>query len=435
VSYNSLRRRGGSNQPADAHARRVPADLHEGSAVDFLRRHERESAGAARGPKAEKAALVAVLFKRASDSRNLKVALDHVAHGGGAAGPDGICPSELCPAARWTLARGLSRLIRSHAYAPGPERLVKIPKAVGRGHRTLRVQNVPDQAVQRAIVQVLQPFVDPTFLPTSLGSRPRKGREHALAKAEALAVANGFWVWDVEDVANAFDQVPLNRLLDVVRVHAPDDDFVSLVDVVIRNDAERGLRQGGALSPLLLNVYLDRVLDRPWGRAHPGLPLVRVVDDLLVLAADGDHVEKARESLTATLRSAGMPLKPSKGAIRDLRAGHRVEWLGYDLRKTAAGLEARLTERSWERLDEALAALHEGPDGPIRAVETIDGWVDQAGPCYAVGDVREVYARIGRMARAHAFEEIPGRYEIRDRWKRAYERWGRLRAGETGRLL
>jgi hypothetical protein len=129
-----------------------------------------------------------------------------------------------------------------------------------------------------------------------------------------------------------------------------------------------------------------------------------------------------------------MPLKPSKGAIRDLRAGDSVEWLGYDLRKTATGLEARPAERSWERLDEALAAVHEGPDAPIRAVETIDGWVDQAGPCYAAGDVREVYARIGRTARAHAYEEIPGRYEIRDRWKRAYERWGKLRAKEAVRL-
>jgi hypothetical protein len=280
--------------------------------VDFLRRHECESANAARGPKGEKAALVAALFKRAADPRNLKVALDHVAHGGGATGPDGIDPSELCPASRWTLARGLSGMIRSHADAPGPERLVKIPKASGRGHRTIRVQNVPDRTVQRAIVQVLQPFVDPIFLPTSLGSRPRKGREHALAKAEALAVANGSWVWDVEDVADAFDRVPLNRLLDVLRNHTPDDDLMSLVDTVIR-------------------------------------------DDLLVLAGDVGSAEQARASLTAMLRSAGMPLKPSKGAICDLRAGNRIEWLGYDLCKTATGLEARLIEQSWERLDEGLS--------------------------------------------------------------------------------
>jgi hypothetical protein len=97
VSYSSLRRRGGSNEPADAHARRVPAGLHEGSAADFLRRHGRESAGAARGPRGEKAALVAVLFRRAADPRNLKLAFDHIARGGGAAGPDGIFPSDLAP--------------------------------------------------------------------------------------------------------------------------------------------------------------------------------------------------------------------------------------------------------------------------------------------------------------------------------------------------
>jgi hypothetical protein len=277
--YASLGRRGGQNPPDDGRDRQRLADLHTGSARDFLLRHDREAAKAARSGKRARVDFAQRLFRRAANTRNLKLALDQLAsEGGGAPGPDGVSPSDLGPAERWELARALEDSIRRATYRPGPGRIVTIPKGTGRGHRTLVLQDLPDRAVQRAILQVFQPFVDPRFLETSFGSRPGLGREHALAKAEAMAEVEGRWTWVAEDIQNAFDQVPLIRLLDVVRTHAPADDFLSLVDVVIRNHTNKGLRQGGAITPptMLRTTLLEAPFKR--GRTDPihdaHLPLV-----------------------------------------------------------------------------------------------------------------------------------------------------------------
>jgi Reverse transcriptase (RNA-dependent DNA polymerase) len=274
---------------------------------------------------------------------------------------------------------------------------------------------------------VLQPFVDPCFLDTSFGSRPGLGREHALAKAATLAEVEGRWTWVAEDIQDAFDQVPLNRLLDVVRTHAPAADFMSLVGVVIRNDKNKGLRQGGALSPFLSNVYLDRCLDRPWRKQNPGMPLLRVVDDLLVLTRDEGESVAAQMSLRSMLVAAGMQANASKDVLRDLAAGHSIDWLGYTIRKGGQGVEPRLSERSWERLAMALSVLHAGPNAPIHALESIEGWLDQAGPCYVQNESSRVCERIAVMARPHAFEELPDYLEVRVRWITAFRRWERLR--------
>src|SRR5262245_47361368 len=140
--YDSVRRRGGVERPADAHARRVPAESHRGTARDYLSRHGRESATAARGTRRQRDAFAAGLLRRATDPRSLFLALDHLARSGGAApGPDGLRPDDLSPAERWDLARALPGAIRSGTYRPGPHRLVKIPKGGDRGYRALQIPN------------------------------------------------------------------------------------------------------------------------------------------------------------------------------------------------------------------------------------------------------------------------------------------------------
>ncbi len=287
--YNSPRRRGGSNRLADAHTRQVPAETHKGSYREFLRRHERESAIAVRGDRKAQAAFAACLSRRTADSRNLKHAIDYLAsEAGSAPGPNGLTFDELDEDERWALARALGECISAGTYRSGPERIVEIPKASGHGTRTLRLQNIEDRVVQRAIVQVIQPFFDPTFARTSYGYRPGMGREDALAMAEHLALGEGRWIWILDDIRDAFEQVPQKRLLDILRHRAIPAELMELIRVGIENGKGRGLRQGGSLSPLLLNVYLDHFLDRPWAKQMPGCPLIRYADDLLVLVSDVD---------------------------------------------------------------------------------------------------------------------------------------------------
>jgi hypothetical protein len=324
--YNSLGRRGGSNRPADARARRVPADSHEGSARDFLRRHELESADAARKTGRERAQLARRLFLRATDPRTFWSAIDDLAaDGGDAPCPDGLTLDELDEQERWGLARALGAAIRAGRYRPGPHREVQISKGPGRGMRTLQIANIQDRVVGRAIVRVIQPLLDPGFAPTSYGYRPRRGRENALAHAAAIAEGDGLWAWILDDVKDAFDNVPVGRLMDVVRQRLIADDIVELARVVIDGGATRGIPQGCSLSPLFLNVYLDHVLDRPWAKRRPATPLIRVADDLLVLARDGDEAQLAHQDLTARLQAAGMAFE---GCLRVGRPGPPPGGLG-----------------------------------------------------------------------------------------------------------
>lgn len=428
--YNSPGRRGGSTRPAGARARRVSADLHEGSRRDFLRRHERESADAARHTGRERTEFARCLFGRAADPRNFRCAIDHLARdGGAAAGPGGLTLDELDGSARWGLARALGSLIRSGRYRPGPHREVRIPKGPGRGFRTLRIRDVEDRVIERAIVQVVQPFLDPRFAPTSYGYRPGRGREHALAHAEAIAERNSSWCWAPDDVKDAFDHVPKGRLIDVVRASLAADDIVELIRIVVADgDATRGIPQGSSLSPLLLNAYLDRVLDRPWARYEPATPLIRVADDVLILARDGDTARAAHERLAARLRSAGMGLKAGSGsAVRDLLLGETADWLGFRLRKGPGGLEARPTDRCWAQLDEALEGAHTKPDAPARAREIVAGWAEQLGPCRPHLDLAGLFAGIAAVAGRYAFEEAPDRRSLEEVLLRGYRRWRSLR--------
>jgi hypothetical protein len=426
--YNSPRRRGGSNQLADVRARRVPADDHRGSYGMFLRRHRRESATAAHGTRKAQAKFAECLFRRAADSRNLRCAIDELAsEAGPAPGPNGLTFEQLGQQGRWEMARVLGKSISKGTYRPGPDRQVRIPKSSGKGTRTIRVQNIEDRVVQRAIVQVLQPFLDPRFRPTSFGYRPGLKREHALAMAGRIAARDGAWTWVLNDIKDAFDQVPHDRLLQILGHHQVPADLVELVRIVIAGSARRGLRQGGSLSPLLLNVYLDHTLDHPWRKRRPGESLIRYADDLLIPTRDAVQASDADSHLRSLLLPAGMPLKNHpQSAVQDLETGRPIDWIGYSIQKRPDGLVILPSERSWRSLTQHLESTHTKPDAPIRAIETIEGWIAQHGPCRRQLGLEDFHARIKILANELAFEEIPSLERIERLLDKACTTWDDL---------
>lgn len=423
--YNSLGRRGGSNRPADTRDRLGSTGRRDRQARDFLRRHECESAEAALQTGRERTEFARVLFERAADPRNLRCAIDHLAsEGGGAPGPDGQTIDDLDHHERWELARALGASVRSGRYQPGPSRAVTIPKGPGRGTRTLQIRNIQDRVVDRAILQVVQPFLDPGFSAGSFGGRPGRGREDALALAGAIAEQTGRWCLVLDDVKDAFDNVPRERLIDVVRKRLGTEAMVDLVGVVVGGRDGRGIPQGSSLSPFLLNLYLDHVLDRPWARKRPTNPLIRVVDDLLVQAADGHEAEEAHREIRAQIRAAGMATKAGPElAVRDLQQGATGDWLGYRLRQGPSGLEALPTERSWFQLEETLRMAHTRPNGPVRARESVAGWAEQLGPSRPYLDRDEFCERVNAVVCRHAFDEFPVRLLVEERLLRGYRQW------------
>jgi RNA-directed DNA polymerase len=427
MSFDPCRRRG--NGVAGACARQGPADPHRGTRRDFLRRHEAEAVAAARGTATAKKAFAAKLLPRAADSRNLRTAWGYLAaEGGQAPGPDGLRFDELEDHEVWRLVRSISKAILDDTYRPGPDRKVPIPKAGGTGTRVLSIPSVIDRLVQRAVVQVLQPYLDRFLGEGCLGFRPGLGTNEALALAEQLAVEAGRWAMLAEDLKNAFDNVPQRRLLDVLRTLIPDKAMMRLLGRLVETDGGTGIRQGGPLSPLLLNVYLNHFLDRKWDRLFAGVPLLRWADDVLILCRNRQEALQAYQGLEQLLLPAGMRLKgTTEQAVHDLKGGAEVIWLGYRLRKAQGGLEVSLTERSWKRLSERLELCHEKDCSSLRAVETILGWVSQMGPCLPTTNVDGAYARVVSLARGLGFDELPPIEGVRRSWHQAYKRWERCR--------
>jgi retron-type reverse transcriptase len=425
--YRPCRR--GDPGVAGARARQIPSDAHRGSYRDFLRRHELEAADAARSDRTTKQHFVEKLLLRTADTRNLRLAWDWIAHNGGQApGADGLRFDDLDDTDVWPFLRKLGKSIRTARYRTTPDRKKRIPKTSGNGYRTLTIPSIVDRLVQRAIVQTMQPYLDAFLDDNCLGYRPGSDTIKALARAEQLAVTGNRWVWLTEDLRNAFDNVPQWRLLDIVRLHIPNKRMLHLVEHVVLTKTKRGLRQGGNLSPLLLNVYLDHFLDKKWLRLHPDAPLLRWADDLLILDRNPEEARQAYQDLQRLLAPAGMTLKGTpEQAIQSLQVSAHADWLGYRITRGNNGLVVSTTEAAWENLAEKLEQDQEKDCSPLRANQTIMGWISQLGPCFESIDLTQTYARIVTLAQSMAFDEVPTMEQIRRQWRSASMRWQQAR--------
>ena len=372
------------------------------------------------------------LLKWATDTRMLRHAWNELAaNGGEAPGPNGRRYSDLESEDVWTLLRSISKSARLGMYAPAPPKRVAIPKNIFRpelGTRELCLINIEDRALQRAIATLLQPLVDPRLSDLVFGSRQR-GRLHALAKLEQLAIVNGRWVWVIEDIRNAFDSVPRGQLKDVLARLVPSGELIELIIKLVDNGQRHGVQQGGPLASMMLTVYLRIMLTRPWARQQPMVPQFRYVDDTATVCRTKQEATESWNMQRQVLQSAGMQLKGCTAAssTKDLRKGEPAIWLGFKLWKVGDSLKVGIADKSWERLDGKLLLAHDEPNAPLVAAATIKGWLDQMGPCYASEDRPAVLDRIQEAASKLGYDELPTRDALRMRWSRAHERWCELR--------
>ncbi|MFO0822842.1 MAG: reverse transcriptase domain-containing protein [Gemmataceae bacterium] len=372
-------------------------------------------------------------LKLIADPRALRVAWDYLASKGGQApGPNEHRYTDYTETEIWSLLRAIGKAIRNDTYRAGPDRKVSISKGAGRGDRILSLPNIEDRVVQRATVEILQPILDPLFDDRSFGFRRGKGHLRALALAEDIAVREGRWVWVTQDLKNAFDRVPITRLLHRVRHLLPADNLSQLIDRLVGNGSQLGIRQGGPLSPLLLNVYLNAALDRNWRKLHPAIPLIRVADDILLLCKSRTEAHGAFADLERLTTSAGMPLKFTLAESVARLTTAPATWLGFQIGCGWTQLKIQptpdLETNAWFKLKEKLTLAHEEPDAPVRAEAIIKGWVSQMGPCFPFIDIEAACLQIREIAADLAFDEIPGPDELREWWQHAYSRWGLLRS-------
>lgn len=411
------------------------SDVSQLSASEFVRRHRQECASAVAEGQAAIRRSADDLLSRIVDFRNFRYAWRVLQKSRGwAPGPDGMTYSDYSRSDQFALFSDLAREIHAGGYLPGPERIVQIPKTSGKGDRTLRLQNIRDRVVQRAILQILQPLLDPTFLDCSLGFRPGRGVLDALAIAEAVAVADDRWYWISDDIKDAFDEVPLQRLYQILEATLRSESLVSLIQCVVQGtgSAERshGIPQGGPLSPLLLNFYLNHFFDRPWQREHPTLPFVRYADDLLALCRSPEEAENAYQNLSGMVQRAGFSLKGNRDdSIQRVDGESSASWLGMKIYWADGRLSCHLAKSRWKQLADRLDQANDKANSPIVANDIVNGFIAQTGPTFTNdADLQRKFCRRLRKIGSDAgFDELPSPPEIIERWQAAAETWDLVR--------
>jgi RNA-directed DNA polymerase len=264
---------------------------------------------------------------------NLKASWAKVKRNDGSAGVDNLSLSRFERHLEQELTR-LSQRLQAGSYRPHAVKRVYIPKSGG-GQRPLGIPVISDRVVQGALRQVIEPIFEKTFSPCSYGFRPGRGCKDALREVDRLLKAKYCHVVDI-DIQGYFDSIPHGPLMEQVKSRISDGRILTLIDQFLRQpvaDKEQqtrpdcGTPQGGLISPLLANIYLNP-LDHLV--TQQGYQMVRYADDMVVLCQDAETAHRALEAIRDWMRQAGLTLHPEKTRVVDMRQEEAwFDFLGY----------------------------------------------------------------------------------------------------------
>jgi RNA-directed DNA polymerase len=272
------------------------------------------------------------LIDKVHPERTLLAAFSQVAANKGAPGVDHVTVTMFDERLEENL-RTLSEDLRTDHYRPQQIRRHYIPKPGSKEMRPLGIPTIRDRVVQTALLNVLEPIFERDFAEHSYGFRPRRGCKDALRRVDELLKKGYTYIVDA-DLKSYFDTIPHDRLLALVAQKVSDGRVLSLIEGFLKQGILDGLRewtpeegspQGGSISPLLSNIYLDP-LDHLM--AQQGFEMVRYADDFVILCRSPEEAARALAAVQEWTAEADLTLHPEKTKIVDAKETS-FDFLGY----------------------------------------------------------------------------------------------------------
>jgi RNA-directed DNA polymerase len=328
-----------------------------------------------------------------------------------------------------------------HTYRPMRNRRKEIPKDGGKRVRVLGIPSIRDRVVQGALKLILEPIFEADFQPGSYGYRPKRTAHEAVNRVAEAIVSRKTRVIDI-DLRSYFDNVRHHLLLEKVARRIADGDVMSLLKMMLKASGKKGVPQGGIISPLLSNLYLnevDRMLERAKEVTRQGrdtyIEYARFADDLVILVNGHPRhawlLKAVDKRLREELAKLQVEVNEEKSRVVNLAKGESFGFLGFDYRRVLSlrgvwrpHYTPQLKKRTalLRKLKEVFRRFHSQPVSRMvpHVNAILRGWVN--------------YFAVGHSSRCFSFvrnwvEKKVRRHMMRARkrggfgWKRWSSRW------------
>ena len=330
--------------------------------------------------------------------------------------------------------------LTSRKYQPQRVRKQEIPKDGGKA-RVLSIPTIWDRVVQGALKLILEPIFEADFQKGSYGYRPKRTAHQAVHRVAQAIVENKTRVVDV-DLKCYFDNVRHDILFEKVAARVQDREILHLLKLIVKASGKRGVPQGGVISPLIANLYLnevDRMLERAKRVTRSGrytyVEYARFADDLVILI-DGYRrhawlLRAVRQRLREEFAKLRVEINEEKSRIVDLSKGESFGFLGFEFRRVRS-LRGRWRPHYVPKLKKRTALVRKLKENfrrfqsqPIgRVIELINpilrGWVNY----FAVGHSSRCFSFIRDWVEKKVRRHLMRARKLRGfGWKRWSRRW------------
>lgn len=364
----------------------------------------------------------------------------------GAPGIDGKSFKDIEAEGRGEFLDKIGQELHTRTYRPMLNRLVEIPKGNGKT-RTLGIPTIKDRVVQGALKLILEPIFEADFKDCSYGYRPKRSAHQAVDRVTAAILRGLTRVVDV-DLSGYFDNIRHHILLEKVAQRVQDDEVMHLLKLILKANGNKGVPQGGIISPLLSNLYLN-VVDEMMERArettrrkgYDNIDFTRSADDMVILVhghpGEDWLLAAVQKRLKEELDKLDVQMNQEKTKVVNLKEEGCFGFLGFDFRlntnrngKTYVSKTPKQKKRKeiGERVKAVLKANWSKPlNEVIQSVNAVArGWVNYFRIGNSNGTFKKVRYDIEKKVRKFVMKRQKRNGYGWKRWSRedVYQRWG-----------